>query len=157
MAAAATLSGVLVLALPLSAALAFDLQLSATDHREVAGRWLEQNVEPGTRIAIEHYAIPFDHGPYDVTDVVRITDHDLDWYRQSGYELLVVSDGVWQILRDQSCHYGERLAAYDRLTAGAALLAEFVPDPPRIVVAGYPSVGVYHFAPVRIYRLSEGG
>jgi len=60
-------------------------------------------------------------------------------------------------LRRQSRYYGERLAAYDRLVAGTDLLAEFVPQPPALVVAGYPSVGVYHFAPVRIYRLVEGG
>jgi hypothetical protein len=32
-------------------------------------------------------------------------------------------------------------------------LAEFVPKPPAIAVSGYPTVGIYHFAPVRIYRL----
>ncbi len=155
--AAAAAAVLLVLAAPLLAGMAFDRQLAGTDHREVAGRWLEQNAEPGWRIAIEHYAIPFDHSAYDVTDVVRITDHDLAWYRQHGYDLLVVSDGVWEVLRRQGRHYGERLAAYDRLVAGTDLLAEFVPAPPALVVAGYPSVGVYHFAPVRIYRLVEGG
>lgn len=155
--AVAAAAVLLVLAAPLLAGVAFDGQLAATDHRAVAGRWLEQNAEPGWRIAIEHYAIPFDHSPYDVTDVVRITDHDLAWYRQHGYDLLVVSDGVWEVLRRQSRYYGERLAAYDRLVAGTDLLAEFVPQPPALVVAGYPSVGVYHFAPVRIYRLVEGG
>jgi 4-amino-4-deoxy-L-arabinose transferase-like glycosyltransferase len=154
---ASILAAVLVLALPLAAALAFDCQLASTDHRETAGRWLEQNVKPGARIAIEHYAIPFDHAPYEVADVVRITDYDLAWYRQSGYDLLVVSDGVWEVLRSQGRYYEERLAAYDRLTAGTRLMAEFVPHPPGIVVAGYPSVGVYHFAPVRIYGLAEGG
>jgi 4-amino-4-deoxy-L-arabinose transferase-like glycosyltransferase len=145
------------LALPLAATVAFDFQLSTPDHREAAGHWLDENAEPGARIAIEHYAIPFDHAPYEVTDVVRVTDYDLTWYQHSGYDLLVVSDGVWEVLRCQSRYYGDRLAAYDRLVAGATLLAEFVPDPPGIVVAGYPSVSVFHFAPVRIYRLSEGG
>jgi hypothetical protein len=40
---------------------------------------------------------------------------------------------------------------------GSSLLAEFVPAPPGLVVAGYPTVAVYHFAPVRIYRLPQGG
>lgn len=155
--AASLLATSAILALPLVAAVSLNLQLAGTDYREAAGHWLEQNVEPGTRIAIEHYSIPFDHDPYEVTDVVRITDHDLAWYRQSGFQLLVVSDGVWDVLRRQSAYYGERLDAYDRLVAGGTLVAEFIPNPPAIAVAGYPSVGVYHFAPVRIYRLSEGG
>ncbi|HSJ53022.1 MAG TPA: glycosyltransferase family 39 protein, partial [Anaerolineae bacterium] len=144
-----------LLALPLAAGLAFDVQLSRIDHREVAGLWLEQNVEAGARIAIEHYAIPFDHGAYEVADVIRIADHDLEWYRQAGYDLLVVSDGTWEVLRRQARYYGDRLRAYDELVAGSTLLAEFVPDPPGIVVAGYQTVAVYHFAPVRIYRLPQ--
>ena len=32
---------------------------------------------------------------------------------------------------------------------------EFVPDPAGLVVAGYPTVEIYHFAPVRIYRASK--
>lgn len=146
---------ILVLALPLGASLTFDRLLSATDHREIAGRWLEENIEAGAQIAVEHYSIPFDHTPYQVTDVVHISDHDVAWYRQAGYDLLVVSDGVWEVLRRQPQFYGDRLQVYDELVAHSTLLAEFVPTPPGIVVAGYPSVAVYHFAPVRIYRLNQ--
>ena len=42
------------------------------------------NVEWGTKIAIEHYSIPFDHTEYWVQDVMRISDHDLTWYEAAG-------------------------------------------------------------------------
>jgi hypothetical protein len=145
----------LVLSLPLVASLAFDAALSRADLREMAGAWLEENAEPGSRIAIEHYAIPFDHTNFAVEDVIRITDHKLDWYQQEGYDLLIVSDGVWEVLRSQPKAYKEKLAALDDLLANTMMLAEFVPQPPGIAVAGYPTVAVYHFAPVRIYRIPE--
>jgi 4-amino-4-deoxy-L-arabinose transferase-like glycosyltransferase len=146
----------LILALPLTAALSFDRAISQTDLRQVAGEWLMANVEPGSKIAIEHYAIPFDHTAYWVQDVMRISDHDLDWYQQQKFDILVVSDGVWEVLRRDPASYADKLAVYRHLVDNCELLAEFVPDPPRIAVAGYPTVAVYHFAPVRIYRVPPG-
>lgn len=144
---------ILILALPLTAGVSFDTILSKTDHREIAGRWVEENIAPGSKIAIEHYAIPFDYDRYQVEDVIRISNHDLAWYRQQGFDLLIVSDGVWPLLRRQPEAYAEMLSRYDDLVKGCTLLAEFAPDPPALVVAGYPTVAVYHFAPVRIYAV----
>jgi len=151
----AALGVVLVLALPLAASVSYDAAISRPDLREMAGTWVEENVEQGSKIAIEHYAIPFDHTDFSVEDVIRITDHDLAWYQKEDYDLLIVSDGVWEVLRRQPDAYEEKLAALDRLVTDSTLLAEFVPQPPDIVVAGYPTVAVYHFAPVRIYRIAE--
>jgi hypothetical protein len=145
----------LLLVLPLAASVSFDRTISQTDHREIAGRWVEENVEPGDKIAIEHYSIPFDYARYHVEDVLRISDHDLDWYKTQGFDILIISDGVWKVLRHQPEHYADKVAAYQALVDNASLLAEFVPSPPGLVVAGYPTVSVYHFAPVRIYRVPE--
>ena len=143
----------LVLALPLAAAISLDLGLTRIDHRELAGQWVEENIENGSKIAIEHYSIPFDHDRYEVTDVVRASDYDLAWYQQEGFDVLIVSDGVWEILKRQPQNYREKLDTLAEITASGTLLAEFVPEPPGIVVAGYPTVAVYHYAPVRIYQL----
>lgn len=146
----------LVLTLPLAAATGLDMALSQVDYREKAGQWVEENIEPGTKVAIEHYSIPFSYGEYQVEDILRATDHDVDWYLQEGFEILIISDGVWPILLQQPETYGQRVDAYHALTGRCTLLAEFVPEPPALVVAGYPTVDVYHFAPIRICRLPEG-
>jgi 4-amino-4-deoxy-L-arabinose transferase-like glycosyltransferase len=153
--ALAALGASLLLILPLVASVSFDRALAQTDLRETAGQWIEQNIEWGSKIAIEHYSIPFDRGDYSVEDVIRITDHDLAWYRQQEFDILVISDGVREVLRRKPEAYAERIAAYDQLVDNSELLAEFVPRPPGLVVAGYPTVAIYHFAPVRIYRLPE--
>jgi len=151
-----TMAGVaLVLALPTAASISLDRSLHQTDHREVAGGWVQDNIEEGSKIAIEHYSIPFDYDRYQVEDVIRISDHDLDWYQQEGYDVLIISDGIWEVLRSQPEHYAEEVAAYENLVTNSTLLAQFVPEPPGIAVAGYPTVDIYHFAPVRIFRLSE--
>lgn len=144
-----------ILALPVSAAIQFDVSIRATDLREVAGNWVEDNVEWGSKIAVEHYSIPFDPTEYWVKDVMRISDHDLQWYQQEEFDILIVSDGVWELLVKSRAQYEEKVAAYESLTAPETLLAEFVPSPPRLVVAGYPTVSIYHFAPVRIHRLPQ--
>jgi hypothetical protein len=145
-----------LLALPLTAASSLDLALTQVDQRELAGRWVEENIEPGTKIALEHYSIPFHYARYQVEDVLRVTDHDLAWYLQEGFDILIVSDGVWPILERQPATYRDKVSAYRALTEKCTLLVEFVPRPPSLIVAGYPTVAVYHFAPVRIFRLPEG-
>ncbi len=149
-------AGVAVLiCLPLVAAVALDMKLAQTDHRELAGQWVEENITTGSKIALEHYAIPFDYDQYQVEDIIRADDHDLDWYRQQGFDMIVISDGVWEVLRREPEIYGEKLDILADIIGNSRLLAEFVPEPPGIAIAGYPTVEVYHFAPVRIYRLPE--
>jgi 4-amino-4-deoxy-L-arabinose transferase-like glycosyltransferase len=151
----AAAGALLLVALPVAASVSFDRAISQTDLREVAGRWVEENVEWGSKIATEHYSIPFDRADYQVEDVIRISDHDLAWYQREGFNVLIISDGVWEILRRQPEAYAKKVAVYDELVANSEPLAEFVPNPPGIVVAGYPTVAIYHFAPVRIYNVPE--
>jgi 4-amino-4-deoxy-L-arabinose transferase-like glycosyltransferase len=153
--ALAALGAIVLLALPLAASISFDALISQTDLREVAGRWVDENIPGGSKIAIERYAIPFDYDNYDVQDVIRISDHNLGWYQQQGYDVLIISDGVWQVLRRQAEVYADKLAVYDELAVPDRLLAEFVPRPPALVVAGYPTVSIYHFAPVHIYSVPK--
>jgi 4-amino-4-deoxy-L-arabinose transferase-like glycosyltransferase len=148
--------GAVVLLIPsVLAGVLFDSAISETDHREVAGKWLEKNVEKGSMIAQEHYSIPFDSTAFRAKDVMRISDHDLAWYQSEGYDILVISDGVWELLLKQPETYRHKVDTYNELTSSATLLAEYVPRPPKLVVDGYPTVAIYHFAPVRIYGLTE--
>ncbi len=149
------LASCFLLPVSLTASILLDVHLSRTDHREIAGEWVMDNVEWGSKIAIEHYSIPFDHTEYWVQDVMRISDHDLDWYQAQNFDILITSDGVWEVLRRRPETYAEKVQVYEELTRNSALLAEFVPDPPALVVAGYPTVAIYHFAPVRIYRVPK--
>jgi 4-amino-4-deoxy-L-arabinose transferase-like glycosyltransferase len=144
-----------LICLPLVASVELDRELAQTDHRELAGQWIEENITRGSKIALEHYGIPFDYDLYQVEDIIRASDHELEWYKQQGFDILVVSDGVWEILRREPEIYAEKLDDLDDITGSSRLVAEFVPEPPGIAIAGYPTVGVYHFAPVRIYRLPE--
>jgi hypothetical protein len=151
----AALAAGLLVALPLAASVSFDVALDQTDHRETAGQWVEDNIRPGSKIAIEHYSIPFDYDQYQVEDILRISDHDLSWYQEEGFEVAIVSDGIWEVLRRQPEFYADQVAAYDALSTNSSLLAEFVPQPAGITVAGYPTVEIYHFAPVRIYGIPK--
>jgi 4-amino-4-deoxy-L-arabinose transferase-like glycosyltransferase len=145
----------LLICLPLVASVSLNKVLSQTDHRELAGQWVEENVAEGSKIAIEHYSIPFDYDQYQVEDVLRAGDHELEWYQEEGFDILIVSDGVWEVLRREPEIYADKLDTLASITSNSVLLTEFVPKPPGIVIGGYPTVEVYHFAPVRIYRLPK--
>jgi len=149
----AALGAAFLICLSLTAGVAFDAALGQTDHRELAGQWVEENIAWGSKIAIEHYSIPFDYDEYEVEDVIRASDHGLDWYQQEGFDVVIVSDGVWEVLRREPENYADKLDALADITGNSTLLAEFGREPPGIVLAGYPTVEVYHFAPVRIYQL----
>ena len=151
----AVTGAVLLLCLSVPASVALDRALTETDHREHAGQWVEDNITAGSKIALEHYGIPFDYDRYRVEDVIRADDHDLDWYQQQGFDFLIISDGVWEILSRQPEIYADKLGKLHDLTRSSRLMAEFVPEPAGIVIAGYPTVEVYHFAPVRIYQLPK--
>jgi hypothetical protein len=68
---------------------------------------------------------------------------------------LIISDGIWETLRRQPESYAEEVAVYDELVESSTLLTKFIPEPSPIVVAGYPTVEIYHYAPVRIYRVPK--
>ncbi len=147
---------VLAVVLPFGAALSFDRSLTEPDMRTVAGQWVAQNVPAGSKIAIEHYSIPFSHEPYQVTDVMRAWDHDADWYAEQGFDYVIVSSGVWLVMADQPARYQRELGILHDLETRYELVAEFQPQRvPALAAAGYPTIRDYHFPTVWIIRVRE--
>jgi Dolichyl-phosphate-mannose-protein mannosyltransferase len=76
-------------------------QLLEPDAREYARRWIETNLLPGTRIALEPYSPYLDRQKFIVNGFDWLLDHKPDWYVAQGYEYLVFSSGNPGVGTDQ--------------------------------------------------------
>lgn len=88
-------ASVLVVVPPLQVTLAANIRLTQVDGRETARQWLEENLVPGTRVALEAYSPYLDTKRFTVWGVDAIPDHSLDWYMQNGFEYLIFSQGMY--------------------------------------------------------------
>jgi hypothetical protein len=88
-------------------------QFAAPDSRETARVWIERNLPPGARIAIEAYAPYVDDERFSVRPVGRIIDHPPDWYREQGIDYLVFAEGMFGRFYNDPDRYTNEVARYE--------------------------------------------
>lgn len=150
------LAVLLLLLLPATSIVQFDRLISRKDERTTAGEWVGANIPAGSKIAVEHYSIPFPRENYEVEDVLFVGKHTLEWYQKQGFDYVIISDGVWERLLAEPEVYREEAQTYSDILEQSTLLAEFqAKNIPTYLVRGYPTVRIYHFPRVQIFRLER--
>ena len=104
--------------------------LAQTDTRAQAYAWLEAHLRPGARVVVDDYSVRDrrprselpDRGRLDLDIVNAMSQHDLDFYRQQGYQYAVTSSF-------QSQRFGGARTTYADLDARASQVAAFAPTP----------------------------
>ncbi|MFN8496862.1 MAG: glycosyltransferase family 39 protein [Anaerolineae bacterium] len=109
---AAVVAGIamLVTSQPLANSIRFDYLMTQTDTRTLAKQWIEDNLPAGARIAVDW---PFYGPPLATNDKLQpasertfnvtvlggegLSQHPLSWYREQGYDYLVVSSFIADI------------------------------------------------------------
>jgi len=86
-----------------------------SDSRLRAGEWIDRNARPGSRIAIEAYAPFIDPTRFRVDGFTRITEHELSWYQQNGFDYLVLSQGMYGRFFRERERYPTNVAEYEAL------------------------------------------
>ncbi len=128
--------------IPLQSALA--LNSSGLDTREIARRWLESNLPPGARVAQEPYTPYLSTQRFTVQGVSAIVDHSPAWYKQNGFEYLILNVAIAQ---SQPAKYSEFLAQFDPIAqfgnnaSGIQVFKTGVALPPHRVAARYGDYG----------------
>jgi 4-amino-4-deoxy-L-arabinose transferase-like glycosyltransferase len=98
------------------------------DTRIQAGQWLVANVQAGAKLRMEHGAplLPTDRYQ-DVNEQRPIGGHDLEWYKQQGFNYLVASSYEYRVLMADDAQANQN---YQALFAHGKLVAKFAGDSP---------------------------
>lgn len=112
---AVPLIALLLLAEPALGTWQVDRALAGSDTRDVARRWLADNVPPGARIAVETYAPDLDATDYDAVYFSRLNENPPDYYREQGFDYLIFAEARYgPVFRDPE-RYPDLIAAYEAL------------------------------------------
>jgi 4-amino-4-deoxy-L-arabinose transferase-like glycosyltransferase len=106
---------VVALAQPLLKTVADTNRLVTPNSRETARVWISDNLPPGARIALESYAPFVDPSRFAVQGIVRLIDHEAEWYSEQGFDFLVASQGMYGRFYQEPQRYGIEISQYDSL------------------------------------------
>ncbi|MGE5619205.1 MAG: ArnT family glycosyltransferase [Sphingomonadaceae bacterium] len=106
-----------------------------TDTREEANRWAELSIPEGSKVAIEAFSL-LDQESLSFRPTLqhrevelfwRATMHDLEYYRQNGFDYLAVSSFLYDRAFADPDAYSDRVEFYQRLDRELPLVATFSP------------------------------
>lgn len=131
---------VILMIIPMMRSIRLDIIWRNTDTRTLALEWIEENIPAGARLAVQWYGPPLatrdDPEPgttqtYDVTMLYPFSKEPerftLDYYRQNGFDYLVISSHVYKIpFADEALNQARKNFYMDLMTS-ARLVAEFKP------------------------------
>ena len=110
-----TLGCLALLEVPLSQALRADLTLVTDDSRITGIPWIEANLPPGSKIAVEPYTIYVDQHKYDVIAVSRAHNYPPEWYVANNVDYLLLGEWTYARFYREPTRYPRQVAEYDAL------------------------------------------
>jgi hypothetical protein len=100
-----------VLAFPLSKTIVDTQRLTTVDSRETARIWIDNNLPPGSEIAIESYSPFINPSKFSVQG--RLIDHEPEWYVEKGFDYLVFSQGMYGRFYQNPERYKKEILQYE--------------------------------------------
>lgn len=97
-------------------------QLQLPDGRELGTAWVEENIPPGAKIAVESYGAFISPELYDVYGANAMIDHDTQWYIDEGFDYLVFSDRSFGRLYADPSKYRDQIERYESFFNQFALM-----------------------------------
>ena len=104
-----------VLAHPISKTIADTRRLTTVDSRETARIYIDNNLPPGAKIAIESYSPFVNPSKFSVQGFGRMIDHEPEWYIQQNFDYLVFSQGMYGRFYREPERYRNEISQYDNL------------------------------------------
>ena len=100
-------------------------QLTTANSREIARRWLDENLRLGSKIAIESYSPFVEPARFSVHGFGHIIDQTPEWYIENGFEYLIFSQGMYGRFYQEPERYQSEVARYDDLFGRFSLVKMF--------------------------------
>lgn len=133
---------VLAIAQPIAFAVRHDVLLTRTDTRTVAKEWIESNIPPGTKIAVDWPVhspplrtmgdvFPLADPQYDVIIVygIGLPEHSLTYYRDAGVRYIVLSSYIDDLLLAKAADVEARERFHQELERQCQLVHVITPYP----------------------------
>lgn len=137
--AIAALLTLLLVIHPTAKIVRYDHLLTQKDTRTSALEWVEEHIEPQSKIALEIHGPPLDHTKYVLATFWSLSDNELEWYRAQGFDYLVASSYMYSRFLEEEERYPREAAFYRRLFS-QEVIAEFLGG--DIVTPG-PTIRIY--------------
>jgi hypothetical protein len=122
---------VVIVAQPLAWSVRHGVLLTRTDSRTLAKEWIEANIPPGARFALDWpvYSPPLSRDLYAVKELglLGLAQHDLEWYRENEFNYLVTSNYVYGLTLLEPIQAEIRRAFYASVSDQLDLVAEINP------------------------------
>lgn len=107
----------------------YDYRISQEDTRTLSKTWVESHIAPGTKMGQDCYSGPIWTELFDVTKVFSLSDWPLEYYRNEGFEYLLVSSYMYDRYFAEAQEYPKNVEFYGRLFKEGELVQEFKPNP----------------------------
>ena len=117
--------GLLIVIPPLNSVIETDHHLAQPDAREYARQWIETQLPPQTRIALEAYSPYVDPMQFMVAGSYSLEEKTPDWYVANGFEYLIFSRGMYGRYFQEPNQYAADVANYNRLFSQFPQVAYF--------------------------------
>jgi 4-amino-4-deoxy-L-arabinose transferase-like glycosyltransferase len=118
-------TAIISLTIPAVSTIELGIQTNTLNSRETARIWIEDNLPPGTKVAIEAYAPFVDPTRFSVKYVGWMINQTPEWYIDHGFEYLVFSEGMFGRFYHDPDRYGAQVAQYDHIFERFPLLQIF--------------------------------
>ena len=103
----------LVIALPVVRVIQFDVASAGKDTRTLSGRWIEENLPHGSKIAAEFYGPPIS-GNFEVVKIPFL-EHSPEWFREQEFDYVVFDSADHGRFFVEPEVYPEQVKHYQRL------------------------------------------
>jgi hypothetical protein len=124
---------------PTATIVRYDHLLTQKDARTLALEWIEEHIEPHSKIALEIHGPPLDHKKYLLVTYWSLSDNELGWYEAQGFDYLVASSYMYSRFLEEEKKHPREAAFYRRLFSQQAI-TEFPGDD---VVNPGPTIRIY--------------
>jgi 4-amino-4-deoxy-L-arabinose transferase-like glycosyltransferase len=116
---------IVVLALPISRTIASTRRLTTVNSRTTAKVWIDGNLPPGAKIAIESYSPFINPIRFSVQGFERMIEHEPEWYIARDFDYLVFSQGMYRRFYQEPERYRKETSQYDQLFGQFTLMKIF--------------------------------
>jgi hypothetical protein len=116
---------------PAVQAVSLDLDRRRVGTEELMARWIEANIPPSDKIAIESPRLRLRPRPGKVEYITRFISMPIERYRQEGFAYLVTSSAMEDVFFNNPQVYPAQVNAYKQLFASTQLIHAVQPSSDR--------------------------